>query len=114
MRWVDKKQRGDTLSDEREEIRRLRDIVDTILPVHIWLTNAVAKMKDKIDHMVGCILDLEDAMNMHNKSEEIQIKNALHRNVGVSDELDRMKARDRKSTRLNSSHYSRSRMPSSA
>lgn len=92
-RRAEKKQRGDALSDDREEIRRLRDIVDAILPVHIRLTDDMAKMKDKLDRMAGCILDLEDAMNVHTKSEEIQIKNALHRIVGVSDELDRMKER---------------------
>ena len=63
-----------------------------------------------------CCGSYEDALNAyHGGAKRIELNNALHLG-GLTPSLATLKLtkKDRKSTRLNSSHKHRSRMPSSA
>ena len=67
-------QPGDVLPNEWEEVQLIQDIINAILLVHIRLTDAVSQKKEKVDKMASCILNLEDALKMHVRSEEVVMK----------------------------------------
>ena len=102
----------------RENLENL-DWLDEVAREHHYVIDATARLFPLLPVRLATVYTSDAAMRAALTERAGQLREALHRvggrvEWGVKVYAAADEVQDRKSTRLNSSHYSRSRMPSSA